>query len=286
MSKRSLPKLKFSFSSTMLWLGLAFLYVPMLILVIYSFNASKLVTVWAGWSTKWYGVLMQNTQILDAVWTSLRIAFYSASMALILGTMAAFVMTRFRHSFSKMMLSNMITAPLVMPDVIIGLSLLLLFVQMADTIGWPMERGMLTVWIAHSTFCAAYVAVVVSSRLREMDRSIEEAAQDLGAKPLQSFFLVTVPVISPSLIAGWLLAFSLSLDDLVIASFTTGPGATTLPMVVFSSVRLGVSPQINALATLIILAVSAGGLIAWYLSRRSEKRMKAQMQMDMQMQPA
>ncbi len=266
-----------AFSSVMLWIGLLFLYAPMLILVIYSFNASKLVTVWGGWSGKWYVELFQDTQILDAVWTSLRIAFFSSSMAVILGTMAAFVMTRFRHSISKMTLSNMITAPLVMPDVIIGLSLLLLFVQMADLIGWPLERGMTTVWIAHSTFCAAYVAVVVSSRLREVDRSIEEAALDLGATPLQSFFLITVPMIAPALAAGWLLAFSLSLDDLVIASFTSGPGSTTLPMVVFSSVRLGVSPKINALATLIILAVSLTAFIAWYLARRSEKRLQQQM---------
>jgi len=278
MRKLSSRGLRLSFSKVMLWAGLAFLYVPMLILVIYSFNASKLVTVWGGWSAKWYGALLENEQILDAVSTSLKIAFFSASMSLILGTMAAFVMARFRHSWGKMTLSNMISAPLVMPDVIIGLSLLLLFVHMADTIGWPTDRGMTTVWIAHSTFCSAYVAVVVSSRLREMDRSIEEAALDLGATPLQSFFLVTVPVIAPSLIAGWLLAFSLSLDDLVIASFTSGPGATTLPMVVFSSVRLGVSPQINALATLIILAVSTTALLAWYLARRSEKRQKLQMQ--------
>ncbi len=264
-----------SFSTVMLWIGLLFLYVPMLILVIYSFNASKLVTVWGGWSFKWYGELLQNKQILGSVWTSLVIAFYSATMSVVLGTMAAFVMTRFRHSWSKMTLSNMITAPLVMPEVITGLSLLLLFVHMADFIGWPMERGMTTVWIAHSTFCAAYVAVVVSSRLREMDRSVEEAAMDLGATPLQSFFLITIPVIAPSLIAGWLLAFSLSLDDLVIASFTSGPGSTTLPMVVFSSVRLGVSPEINALATLIILAVSLVAFIAWYLARRSDRKQKA-----------
>ncbi|MBR9882677.1 MAG: ABC transporter permease subunit [Oceanospirillales bacterium] len=267
-----------SFSSVMLWIGLAFLYVPMLILVIYSFNASKLVTVWGGFSAKWYAELLHNQQILDAVGTSLAIAFNSACMSVILGTMAAFVMARFRHSWSKMTLSNMITAPLVMPDVIIGLSLLLLFVHMADFLGWPMERGMTTVWVAHSTFSSAYVAVVVSSRLREVDRSIEEAALDLGATPLQSFFLVTVPVIAPSLAAGWLLAFSLSLDDLVIASFTSGPGSTTLPMVVFSSVRLGVSPQINALATLIILSVSLVAFAAWFLARRSERKQKMMME--------
>ncbi|WP_198779860.1 ABC transporter permease subunit [Shewanella putrefaciens] len=263
---------KLSFSSVMLWFGLIFLYAPMLILVIYSFNDSKLVTVWGGFSPKWYGELFQDQQILDAVWTSLRIAFYSSTMAVIIGTMAAFVMTRFKRSWAKLTLSNMITAPLVMPEVITGLSLLLLFVHMADLLGWPRERGMVTVWIAHSTFCAAYVAVVVSSRLRELDMSIEEAAMDLGATPLKTFFLITVPIISPALMAGWLLSFSLSLDDLVIASFASGPGATTLPMVVFSLVRLGVSPKINALATLIILCVSLIAFLSWYMARRAEKR--------------
>lgn len=265
---------KVKFSSVMLWVGLVFLYAPMVILIFYSFNASKLVTVWGGFSAKWYGELFQDEQILNAVWTSLKIAFFSSTMAVILGTMTAFVMTRFRRSWAKMTLSTMITSPLVMPEVITGLSLLLLFVQMADLFGWPAERGMLTVWIAHSTFCAAYVAVVVSARLRELDMSIEEAAMDLGASPLKTFMLITVPMISPALVAGWLLSFSLSLDDLVIASFASGPGATTLPMVVFSSVRLGVSPKINALATLIILFVSAIALISWYLARRNERRNK------------
>ncbi|MBW8183553.1 ABC transporter permease subunit [Shewanella nanhaiensis] len=263
---------KMSFSTIMLWAGMFFLYAPMFILVIYSFNESKLVTVWGGFSPKWYGELFRDQQILDAVWTSLRVAFFASTMAVILGTMAAFVMTRFKRSWGKMTLSNMITAPLVMPEVITGLSLLLLFVHMADLFGWPAERGMLTVWIAHSTFCAAYVAVVVSARLRELDQSIEEAAQDLGATPLKTFFYITVPMITPSLMAGWLLSFSLSLDDLVIASFASGPGATTLPMVVFSSVRMGVSPKINALATLIILTVSLIAFISWYFARRSEKR--------------
>ncbi|MEH6452579.1 MAG: ABC transporter permease subunit [Psychromonas sp.] len=263
---------KIKFSNVMLWAGLAFLYLPMLILVVYSFNSSKLVTIWAGFSIKWYGELFRDQQMLDAVWISLKIAFFSSFTAVILGTMAAFVMTRFRHSWAKLTLSNMITAPLVMPEVITGLSLMLLFVAMADTLGWPKERGMMTVWIAHSTFCAAYVAVVVSARLRELDRSIEEAALDLGASPLKTFFLITVPMISPSLLAGWFLSFSLSLDDLVIASFVSGPGSTTLPMVVFSSVRMGVSPKINALATIIILIVSLIALLSWYLTRRKEKR--------------
>ncbi|MCG6661891.1 ABC transporter permease subunit [Billgrantia kenyensis] len=268
-----------SFTTVMLIVGLLFLYLPMIILVIYSFNASRLVTVWAGFSTRWYVELFRDQQILSAVWTSLRIAFFSASMAVCLGTLAAFVMVRFARFRGKTALSSMVTAPLVMPEVITGLSLLLLFVHMAQLIGWPTDRGMVTIWIAHTTFCSAYVAVVVASRLREVDLSIEEAAMDLGAPPVRTFFQITLPVIAPALAAGWLLAFTLSLDDLVIASFVSGPGATTLPMVVFSSVRLGVSPKINALATLIILAVSLATFIAWYLMRRSEaKRRQAMLQ--------
>ncbi len=261
-----------SFSKVVLVLGLLFLYLPMFVLVVYSFNASRLVSVWAGFSTEWYGALLQDQQLLSAVWMSLRIAFYSASMALCIGTLAAFVMTRFHRFRGRTMLSSMITAPLVMPEVITGLSLLLLFVQMAQLVGWPQDRGMATIWIAHTTFCSAYVAVVVSSRLREVDRAIEEAAMDLGATPLKTFFIITIPMIAPALVSGWLLAFTLSLDDLVIASFVSGPGATTLPMVVFSSVRLGVSPKINALATIIILTVSLAAFIAWYLVRRSENK--------------
>ncbi|RDB44527.1 ABC transporter permease subunit [Halomonas sp. DQ26W] len=271
-----------SFTTVMLILGLLFLYLPMLILVIYSFNASRLVTVWAGFSGHWYIELFRDQQILDAVWSSLRIAFFSASMAVCLGTLAAFVMVRFGRFRGKTALSSMITAPLVMPEVITGLSLLLLFVHMAQLIGWPADRGMVTIWIAHTTFCSAYVAVVVSSRLREVDLSLEEAAMDLGAPPVKTFFQITLPVISPALAAGWLLAFTLSLDDLVIASFVSGPGATTLPMVVFSSVRLGVSPKINALATLIILAVSLATFLAWYFMRRSEAKRRQAMQLAMQ----
>ncbi|OAZ89978.1 ABC transporter permease subunit [Halomonas sp. G11] len=268
----SLAKPRLRFSSVMLVLGLLFLYVPMLVLVVYSFNASQLVTVWAGFSTQWYGELFRDEQILSAIWMSLRIAFFSASMAVCLGTVAAFVMTRYGQFRGKTALSTMITAPLVMPEVITGLSLLLLFVQMAQITGWPADRGMATIWIAHTTFCSAYVAVVVAARLREIDRSIEEAAMDLGSPPMKTFFCVTLPVIAPALVAGWLLAFTLSLDDLVIASFVSGPGANTLPMVVFSSVRMGVSPKINALATLIILAVSLATLLAWYIMRRNEAK--------------
>nr|WP_198034602.1 ABC transporter permease subunit [Halomonas sp. 1513] len=265
----------------MLIAGLLFLYLPMAILVFYSFNSSRLVTVWAGFSGRWYIELFRDRQILAAVWTSLRIAFFSATMAVCLGTMAAFVMTRFTRFRGKTALSSMVTAPLVMPEVITGLSLLLLFVHMAQMIGWPADRGMVTIWIAHTTFCSAYVAVVVASRLREVDLSIEEAALDLGSPPLKTFFQITLPMIAPALAAGWLLAFTLSLDDLVIASFVSGPGASTLPMVVFSSVRMGVSPKINALATLIILTVSLATFLAWYFMRRSEnKRRMAMAQQD------
>lgn len=264
-----------SFSTVMLALGLVFLYLPMAVLVVYSFNASSLVTVWAGFSTKWYGELLRDEQILAAVWTSLEIAFFAASMAVCLGTVAALVMTRYGRFRGKTALASMVTAPLVMPEVITGLSLLLLFVQMASLTGWPTDRGMVTIWIAHTTFCSAYVAVVVAARLRDVDRSIEEAAMDLGSPPARTFFAITLPIISPALAAGWLLAFTLSLDDLVIASFVSGPGANTLPMVVFSSVRLGVSPKINALATLIILVVSLATFAAWYLMRRGEKKRRA-----------
>ncbi len=266
------------FTTVMLVLGLLFLYLPMGVLVVYSFNESQLVTVWSRFSPKWYGELFADRQILSAVWTSLRIAFLAASTAVCLGTVAAFVMTRFGTFRGKTALSSMVTAPLVMPEVITGLSLLLLFVQMAQLIGWPTDRGMATIWIAHTTFCSAYVAVVVAARLREIDRSIEEAAMDLGSPPLRTFFTVTLPVISPALAAGWLLAFTLSLDDLVIASFVSGPGANTLPMVVFSSVRMGVSPKINALATLIILVVAVATLIAWFLMHRKEKKRRLALQ--------
>ncbi len=243
-------------------LGFAFLYIPIISLIIFSFNESKLVTVWSGFSTKWYGKLLSDPQILGAAWISLKIAFISASLAMVLGTLAAFVLVRFRKFHGKNLLSGMITAPLVMPDVIIGLSLLLLFISMESIFGWPAGRGLTTIIIAHTTFSMAYVAIVVQSRLIDMDGSLEEAALDLGAKPVRVFFDITLPMISPALVSGWLLSFTLSLDDLVIASFVSGPGASTLPMVIFSKVRLGVSPDINALATIIIVIVAIGVVIA------------------------
>ncbi|MDX9700851.1 MAG: ABC transporter permease subunit, partial [Rhodocyclaceae bacterium] len=255
-----------------LLLGFGFLYIPMIILIIYSFNSSRLVTVWAGWSTHWYGELFRDEAIIKAVLLSLSIAFMAATAAVVLGTISAFVLNRMGRFRGESGFAFMITAPLVMPEVITGLSLLLLFVAMADLLGWPGQRGMSTIWIAHTTFCTAYVAVVVGSRLREMEKSIEEAAMDLGARPLKVFFVITLPLIAPAIVAGWLLAFTLSLDDLVIASFVSGPNATTLPMVVFSSVRLGVSPKINALAAIIILIVSIITFIGWWLMARAEKR--------------
>ena len=262
---------RFGFSKFMLIFGLSFIYLPMLILVIYSFNASKLVTVWGGWSVKWYVGLADNSQLMGSVVRSLEIACYTAIAAVALGTLAAFVLTRVTRFKGRTLFGGLVTAPLVMPEVITGLSLLLLFVAMAQLIGWPQERGIVTIWIAHTTFCAAYVAVVVSARLRELDLSIEEAAMDLGAKPFKVFFLITIPMIAPSLAAGGMMSFALSLDDLVLASFVSGPGSTTLPMEVFSAVRLGVKPEINAVASLILLAVSIVTFMVWFFSRRAEE---------------
>lgn len=272
---------RFSFSNFMLWAGLAFIYLPMLILVLYSFNASRLVTVWGGWSVKWYVGLLDNTQLMNSVMRSLEIACYTAIAAVALGTMAAFVLTRVTHFKGRTLFGGLVTAPLVMPEVITGLSLLLLFVAMAQLIGWPAERGVLTIWIAHTTFCSAYVAVVVSSRLRELDLSIEEAAMDLGAKPWKVFFLITIPMIAPSLAAGGMMSFALSLDDLVLASFVSGPGSTTLPMEVFSAVRLGVKPEINAVASLILLVVSLATFLVWFFAHRAEEKRKKALQQAM-----
>ena len=250
------------FNVVSLTLGFAFLYVPMLILVIYSFNESKLVTVWAGFSTKWYGELMQNQAFLDAALVTLKVAVMSSTLATVLGTMAAYVLVRGGRFMGRTLFSGMIYAPLVMPDVIIGLSLLLLF------IGIGLDRGVMTVVLAHTTFSMCYVSVVVSSRLVTFDRSLEEAALDLGCSPMDAFRLVTLPIIAPAVISGWLLAFTLSLDDLVIASFTTGPSATTLPIKIFSAVRLGVSPEINALSTIMIGIVTVGVITASLISKR------------------
>ena len=256
------------FNTVSLTLGFAFLYIPMVILVIYSFNASKLVTVWAGFSTQWYGELLRDKSFLDAAWVTFKVAVFSSTMATVLGTMAAYVLVRGGRFLGRTLFSGMIYAPLVMPEVITGLSLLLLF------IGIGLDRGVLTIVLAHTTFSMCYVSVVVSSRLVTFDQSLEEAALDLGCSPAQAFRLVTLPIIAPAVISGWLLAFTLSLDDLVIASFTTGPSATTLPIKIFSAVRLGVSPEINALSTILIGIVTIGVISASLLSKRKVVRQR------------
>ncbi|MEZ5556233.1 ABC transporter permease [Haliea sp.] len=251
------------FNITSLTLGFAFLYLPMIILVIYSFNESRLVTVWTGFSTKWYGELLSNQAFLDAAWVTLKVAVFSSTLATVLGTLAAYALVRGARFPGRTLFSGMIYAPLVMPEVITGLSLLLLF------IGIGLDRGVLTIVLAHTTFSMCYVSVVVSSRLVSFDQSLEEAALDLGCSPWDAFRLVTLPIIAPAVVSGWLLAFTLSLDDLVIASFTTGPSATTLPIKIFSAVRLGVSPEINALSTLMIAVVTLGVIIASLISKRN-----------------
>ena len=243
-------------------LGFAFLYAPIISLVVFSFNASRLVTVWGGFSTHWYRELLADPQMLGAAWLSLQIAAVSATVALVLGTLCAVALVRFRRFRGRTLLSGLVSAPLVMPDVITGLALLLLFVAMEGLIGWPSGRGLLTIILAHSTFCMAYICVVVQSRLTDLDHSLEEAAQDLGATPVRVFFDITLPIIAPALVSGWLLGFTLSLDDLVIASFVSGPGSSTLPMVIFSKIRLCVSPDVNALATIIIGVVALGVVTA------------------------
>ncbi len=276
------PQVKSKFRTFILLAGFGFLYVPILLLIVYSFNESRLVTVWSGFSVKWYGELFADNLMMNGVILSLTIGVLSASMAVVIGTLAAFVLTRIGNFRGQTSFAFLITAPMVMPEVITGLALLLLFVAMSNMFGWPAQRGAMTIWIAHVTFTAAYVTVIVRSRLQELDLSIEEAAQDLGATPFKVFFLVTLPSIAPAIAAGWLLGFTLSVDDLVITSFVSGPNATTLPMVVFSSVRLGVSPKINALATLIILVVSIATFIGWWMMASAEKRRKAEIKAAMQ----
>ena len=260
-----------TFLLTAMCFGFAFLYVPILSLIVYSFNESRLVTVWGGFSIRWYGELLRDEQVLEAALLSLQIGVVTATAAVLLGTLAGLLLARFGRFRGRLLFSGMVSAPLVMPEVITGLSLLLLFVSAEQLIGWPSGRGMDTITIAHITFCMAYVAVIVQSRLSSLDESMEEAAMDLGARPAKVFLVITLPIIAPALISGWLLAFTLSLDDLVIASFVSGPGSSTLPMVIFSKVRLGVSPDINALATIIILIVTVFVIIAGVLMSRQEK---------------
>ena len=257
------------FNVTSVTLGFAFLYLPILILIVFSFNESRLVTVWAGFSTKWYGELLNNQGLMDAAWVTVRVAFLSACCATVLGTLAAIVLIRSGRFYGRTLFSGMIYAPLVMPDVIMGLAFLLLFIAIG------LDRGVFTIILAHTTFTMCYVSVVVSSRLVTFDKSLEEAALDLGCTPFDAFRSVTLPIIAPAVISGWLLAFTLSLDDLVIASFAAGPSSTTLPMKVFSSVRLGVSPQINALSTILIAVVTLGVITASLVTKRQIARQKA-----------
>jgi putrescine transport system permease protein len=251
-----------AFNITAVALGLAFLYLPIAILVIYSFNASRLVTVWGGWSTRWYVALWNDAAMLEAAWTSLRIAFLSATAATLLGTLAAVALVRSGRFFGRTAFTGLVYAPLVMPEVITGLSLLLLFVAIEA------DRGFWTVTLAHTTVTMCFVTVIVQSRLLSFDISMEEAAMDLGCPPLKAFLTVTLPLIFPAVAAGWMLAFTLSLDDLVLASFTTGPGATTLPIRIYSEVRLGVKPEINAVSTIMIAVVAIGIIAATLISKR------------------
>ncbi len=259
-------------SRSSLWLGLLFLYLPLTVVVIFSFNSSRLVTVWAGFSARWYAELLHDDQLVDALMLSLRVAFMTATAATVLGLMAGAALAQTGKFAGRSLLAAMLIGPLVVPEVIMGLSMLLLFIALGQFIGWPAERGATTIWIAHVTFCTAYVAAIVTGRLSAVDRSQREAAMDLGAPPVRVFWSITLPAIAPALMAGWLLSFTLSFDDLVIASFVTGPGASTLPIVIFSSVRLGVSPKINALAALLILAVSVVTLGGWWISHRFARR--------------
>jgi putrescine transport system permease protein len=254
------------FNGTALTFGFSFLYLPILILVIYSFNASRLVTVWGGFSTRWYASLFRNEALIDAAWVTLRIGFVSAILATILGTLAAITLTRYGRFRGRALFTGMIYAPVVMPEVITGLSLLLLFVAIG------LDRGFWTIALAHTTFCMCFVAVLVQSRLVTFDRSLEEAAMDLGATPLRTFVSITLPLIAPAIVAGFLLAFTLSVDDLVIASFTSGPGATTLPMRIYSQVRLGVTPEINAASTILIGVVTVAVLAATLLGKRAVRQ--------------
>jgi putrescine transport system permease protein len=264
--------------NTVLFTGIALLYLPILVLIGYSFNASPLVNVWGGFSTAWYGELLHNRQLLEAALLSMEVAVAASTGALILGTLAAVALVRFSRFRGRLLLTGMVNAPLVMPEIITGITQLLLFVSMVQLFAWP-HRGFTTIVISHITFCSAYVTVTMQSRLQAADRSLEEAAMDLGASPLRAFMEITLPIVAPALISSWLLSFTLSLDDLVISSFVAGPGASTLPMVIYSKVKLGVSPDINALASLIVCAVGACVISAGYLMVRGDRRRAAEVRL-------
>ena len=270
------------FVPTMMAFGFAFLYVPILSMMLFSFNYSKLVTVWDAANSptlKWYGLLFKNDQIMGAAWLSIKIATLNACISVVLGTLAGLVLARFGRFRGRTLLAAMTTAPLVMPEVITGLAMLLLFVAMEQMIGWPAGRGVTTITIAHVTFSMAYVTVIVQSRLTNFDDSLEEAAMDLGARPAKVFWRITLPLIMPAIVSGWLLAFTLSWDDVVISQFVAGPSSTTLPMVIFSKVRLGVSPDVNALATLMVLIVATGVVASALVMQRQEKRRQREMKL-------
>ena len=270
------------FVPTMMAFGFAFLYVPILSMMLFSFNYSKLVTVWDAANSptlKWYGLLFKNDQIMGAAWLSIKIATLNACISVMLGTLAGLVLARFGRFRGRTLLAAMTTAPLVMPEVITGLAMLLLFVAMEQMIGWPAGRGVTTITIAHVTFSMAYVTVIVQSRLTNFDDSLEEAAMDLGARPAKVFWRITLPLIMPAIVSGWLLAFTLSWDDVVISQFVAGPSSTTLPMVIFSKVRLGVSPDVNALATLMVLIVATGVVASALVMQRQEKRRQREMKL-------
>ncbi len=265
-----------TFLITVLCFGFAFFYIPILSMIVYSFNSSRLATVWGGFSTKWYVSLMSNDKVIDALLLSLKIALVSATFATILGTMAGITLARFNKFRGRTLFSGLVTAPLIMPEVITGISSLIFFILLADWIGWPAQRGFTTITLAHITFSMVFVTTIVNARMVQSDRAIEEAAMDLGSRPWQVMFDITLPVISPAILSGWLLAFTISLDDVVISSFVTGPGSTTLPLLVWSKVRLGVTPDINALATLMVLTVGAGVIAASIIMSRAEKRRLAE----------
>lgn len=267
---------KISWSRIIMILGLVFLYTPIIILIVYSFNASKLVTVWSGFSMQWYNTLWMDEELMTAAIHSIKIAACSATIAVFFGTIAGIALSRLGLFSGRTMFTGMLAAPFIIPEVITGFSLLLLFVAAEQLIGWP-QKGILTVVLAHSTIGIAYVAIIVQARLTSFDNSLEEAAQDLGAHPLKAFMVITLPIIANSLVAGWLLSFTLSLDDLVIASFTSGPGATTLPMLIYSRVRLGISPQINALASIMVAFVITTIFIAYLVSIRKSNKIKAEL---------
>jgi putrescine transport system permease protein len=260
------------FLLTVLGFGFAFFYVPILSMIVYSFNASRLATVWGGFSTKWYVSLWSNAQVIDALILSLKIALVSASIATVLGTMSAIALVRMGKFRGRTLFSGLTTAPLIMPEVITGVSSLIFFLLLAQWIGWPSQRGFTTITLAHITFSMVFVTTIVQARLLQFDRAIEEAAMDLGSKPWQVLFDITLPVISPAILSGWLLAFTISLDDVVITSFTTGPGSTTLPLLIWSKVKLGVTPDINALATLMVVTVGLCVVIAGVVMNRAEAR--------------